>query len=279
MNEHMIIKNQAIEIKEYGGKRVVTFKDVDTIHGRPEGTARKRFNENRAHLIEGEDYYTVDQPSEIRTLGITRPQGGTPPSVVLLTESGYLMVVKSFHDDLAWDVQRALVNNYFRAKTDAENFQKLSPTLQMFYQLFRASANLELRMEKGFAETNKRIDDIGNVIKIDPHNWRYDCRRLIYGIAKKRGGFKYVKMVYNEVYKLLETRAGVNLTARLNHRLERMTATGASKTDKEKLNKQDVIAADKKLIEIYTAIVKEKAIKEGCLLDFTDDEMNRNGNY
>ena len=278
MNEHMIIQNNAVEIKEWGGQRVVTFKDIDTIHARSEGTPRRNFNPNRKYFIEGTDYVKICA-DEIRSHKIMELSPKAQEDVTLLTESGYLMIVKSFHDDLAWDVQRALVNNYFRAKTDAENFQKLSPTLQMFYQLFRASANLELRMEKGFAETNKRIDDIGNVIKIDPHNWRYDCRRLIYGIAKKRGGFKYVKMVYNEVYKLLETRAGVNLTARLNHRLERMTATGASKTDKEKLNKQDVIAGDKKLIEIYTAIVKEKAIKEGCLLDFTDDEMNRNGKY
>lgn len=278
MNEHMIIQNKAVEIKEWGGQRVVTFKDIDTIHARSEGTSRRNFNTNRKYFIEGTDYFKICA-DEIRSHKIMELSPKAQEDVTLLTESGYLMIVKSFHDDLAWDVQRALVNNYFRAKTDAENFQKLSPTLQMFYQLFRASANLELRMEKGFAETNKRIDDIGNVINIDPHNWRYDCRRLIYGIAKKRGGFKYVKMVYNEVYKLLETRAGVNLTARLNHRLERMTATGASKTDKEKLNKQDVIAADKKLIEIYTAIVKEKAIKEGCLLDFTDDEMNRNGKY
>lgn len=278
MNEHMIIQNKAVEIKEWGGQRVVTFKDIDTIHARSEGTSRRNFNTNRKYFIEGTDYFKICA-DEIRSHKIMELSPKAQEDVTLLTESGYLMIVKSFHDDLAWDVQRALVNNYFRAKTDAENFQKLSPTLQIFYQLFRASANLELRMEKGFAETNKRIDDIGNVIKIDPHNWRYDCRRLIYGIAKKRGGFQYVKMVYNEVYKLLETRAGVNLSARLNHRLERMTATGATKAEKERLNKQDVIASDKKLIEIYTAIVKEKAIKEGCLLDFTDDEMNRNGNY
>lgn len=278
MNEHMIIQNNAVEIKEWGGQRVVTFKDIDTIHARSEGTSRRNFNTNRKYFIEGTDYFKICA-DEIRSHKIMELSPKAQEDVTLLTESGYLMIVKSFHDDLAWDVQRALVNNYFRAKTDAENFQKLSPTLQMFYQLFRASANLELRMEKGFAETNKRIDDIGNVIKIDPHNWRYDCRRLIYGIAKKRGGFQYVKVVYNEVYKLLETRAGVNLSARLNHRLERMTATGATKAEKERLNKQDVIASDKKLIEIYTAIVKEKAIKEGCLLDFTDDEMNRNGNY
>ena len=277
MNEHMIIQNNAVEIKEWGGQRVVTFKDIDTIHARSEGTSRRNFNTNRKYFIEGTDYFKICA-DEIRSHKIMELSPKAQEDVTLLTESGYLMIVKSFHDDLAWDVQRALVNNYFRAKTMQKTSRNFHP-LSRCSTSSSASANLELRMEKGFAETNKRIDDIGNVIKIDPHNWRYDCRRLIYGIAKKRGGFQYVKMVYNEVYKLLETRAGVNLSARLNHRLERMTATGATKAEKERLNKQDVIASDKKLIEIYTAIVKEKAIKEGCLLDFTDDEMNRNGNY
>jgi len=42
--------------------------------------------------------------SEIRTLGIERPQGGVLEKVTLITESGYLMLVKSFTDDLAWKV-------------------------------------------------------------------------------------------------------------------------------------------------------------------------------
>ena len=110
------INNTELSVKVYQGQRVVTFKDIDTVHERPEGTARKRFNDNKKHFIEGEDFYTLDQPSEIRTLGIERPQGGTPDKVLLVTESGYLMLVKSFTDDLAWDVQRQLVKSYFRKK-------------------------------------------------------------------------------------------------------------------------------------------------------------------
>ncbi len=37
--------------------------------------------------------------------------------IIVMTESGYLMLAKSFTDDLAWTVQRELVNNYFRART------------------------------------------------------------------------------------------------------------------------------------------------------------------
>lgn len=54
------INNTNIAIKEYQGQRVVTFKDVDTVHGRPDGTARKRFSDNREHFIEGEDFLEHD---------------------------------------------------------------------------------------------------------------------------------------------------------------------------------------------------------------------------
>ena len=110
------INNTELSVKVYQGQRVVTFKDIDMVHERPDGTARKRFNDNKKHFIEGEDFFMLDQPSEFRTLGIERPQGGTPDKVLLITESGYLMLVKSFTDDLAWSVQRQLVKSYFRKK-------------------------------------------------------------------------------------------------------------------------------------------------------------------
>lgn len=120
MENTIEIYGRNLEIKEYNNQRVVTFRDIDYVHQRPTGTARKRFNDNRKHFIEGEDFFKVCQPSEIRTLGITRPQGGVPEVVTLITESGYLMLVKSFTDDLAWMVQRELVNSYFTVKAIKE---------------------------------------------------------------------------------------------------------------------------------------------------------------
>ena len=84
------INNTNIAIKEYQGQRVVTFKDVDTVHGRPDGTARKRFNDNREHFIEGEDFFKV-KCSEVRPFfGQTPPNGFNPDAdIVLVTESGW----------------------------------------------------------------------------------------------------------------------------------------------------------------------------------------------
>lgn len=122
------ISNVEVSVKEVHGQRVVTFGDIDAVHGRPNGTASRNFRANRKRFIEGEDFYIINQPDEIRRLGIQRPQGGTPETVVLITESGYLMLVRSFTDDLAWKVQRQLVNWYFRARGMQEIYPQDYPS-------------------------------------------------------------------------------------------------------------------------------------------------------
>ena len=114
--DNITVNNCTVEIRQYNGQKVLTFKDIDLAHGRPEGTARRNFNANKEHFIEGEDFFKI-QPDEIRTVGIASPNGG-----IVVTESGYLMIVKSFTDNLSWDVQRFLVNSYFRAKEEKPKY-------------------------------------------------------------------------------------------------------------------------------------------------------------
>lgn len=112
---NITINNNSIERKIYDNKPVVTLKDIDLVHERPEGTASRNFRTNKKHFIENVDFYNVTtekcKSDEIRRAGFNNPRGG-----YLFTESGYLMLVKSFTDDLAWKVQRQLVNSYFRLK-------------------------------------------------------------------------------------------------------------------------------------------------------------------
>ena len=119
MKNAIVINNTNVSIKEYHGQRVLTFKDIDAAHKRPDGTAGRNFRSNKKHFIESEDFFKI-QPDEIRRVGITSPNGG-----IVLTESGYLMLVKSFTDDLAWDVQRQLVKHYFRGQTEAPQGKQL----------------------------------------------------------------------------------------------------------------------------------------------------------
>jgi hypothetical protein len=114
-NIKLTISNEVheIEIREFRGQRVLTLRDIDILHRRPERTAARNFQNNREYFIDEEDCFVI-QPSqkhEFRVLAI--PNRG----LTLLTESGYLMLVKSFTDKLAWEVQRQLVKTYFKAKS------------------------------------------------------------------------------------------------------------------------------------------------------------------
>lgn len=115
------IGDNDLRVKEWNGQRVVTFKDIDKVHQRPSGTARKRFNDHKDRFIAGEDFFKIT-PSEFRT-AFGNMSATQSNNVTLLTETGYLMLVKSFTDDLAWDVQRKLVNTYFKFKETMENLQ------------------------------------------------------------------------------------------------------------------------------------------------------------
>ncbi len=108
----------SVQVIEYLGMRVVTLAQVDAVHQRPKGTARRTLSANRSRLIAGEDFIEITA-DEIRAHSL---RAFFPPRTakgVLLTESGYLMLAKSFTDDLAWKVQRALVASYFRKPAPA----------------------------------------------------------------------------------------------------------------------------------------------------------------
>lgn len=100
MNNQIVkINNTDLSVKEFNEQRVVTFKDIDMLHERVEGTARKNFGNNKKHFILGEDYIVI-KPSDVNNFPIPINNAG----LTLITESGYLMLVKSLQDDLAWRV-------------------------------------------------------------------------------------------------------------------------------------------------------------------------------
>lgn len=117
MAELVKIEDAELSIREYNGQRVVTFKDIDTVHKRPNGTAKNAFRRNKKHFIDGIDYFILSSREnskvhETYLSNISIPTRG----ITVLTESGYLMIVKAFTDDLSWQVQRQLVNTYFKVK-------------------------------------------------------------------------------------------------------------------------------------------------------------------
>lgn len=159
------ISNVEIAVKEYRGQRVVTFKDIDAVHRRPEGTASRNFRANREHFIESEDFFKIT-PDEFRR-AIGEMDSRQQNDVVLLTESGYLMLVKSFTDELAWKVQRQLVNWYFRARGMQEIYPQDCPsalralTVETEKRMMLESENEKQRqMIADFAPIKRYIDTV-----------------------------------------------------------------------------------------------------------------------
>lgn len=123
MRSAITVHNSRMPLVEYQGQRVVTFAMVDKAHQRPKGTARSAFNRNRHRFTEDRHYFKVSA-EKARSLniydGIKRTRKKSPISekatteITLITEMGYLLLVKPFHDDLSWQIQEELVNAYFR---------------------------------------------------------------------------------------------------------------------------------------------------------------------
>lgn len=168
MNDLVHIQNTDISVKEYRGQRVVTLKDVDMVHERPEGTARRNFNSNRNRFIDGEDYFVVSA-DEIRTSRMFPISDNDFTNKILLTEQGYLMLVKSFTDDLAWTVQRQLVNGYFKTRRLVN--EELSPETQLNSELEqRAGCDLGTRlrnMKQRMGNSGATKTAINSIRKID----------------------------------------------------------------------------------------------------------------
>jgi len=292
-NDFVAINGYQLSVKEYRGQRVVTFPNIDEIHRRPEGTARKRFNDNRQYFNEGEDFFKIT-PSVFRTAIGGKMDARQMNDITLITESGYAMLVKSFTDSLSWAIQRKLVDTYFhvynsKAETAFPSMDDLSPALKMCYQMLEAitetqrmareakkesaEAKQQIAITHQTAEKAKQQSDsvsqeisgIRDIVTYHPDkNWRKENKTIISHIVQARGGsLAMYAQVYNECYALVDDRAGASLQTRLTNKQKRMQKEGASKTQCSKLTKLDILEEDPRLLEIYIAVVKEMAIQHG----------------
>ncbi len=115
MSEIVTIENTEMQIREYDGQRVVTLKDIDRVHMKKTDTAKKAFQKYKKHFVLGTDYFELTRKELGERYSPNEKIVGNPNiKTYLFTESGYLMIVKVFTDDLSWAVQRQLVNSYFR---------------------------------------------------------------------------------------------------------------------------------------------------------------------
>lgn len=177
MNEVITIENTEMQIREYNGQRVVTFDDICSVHKCERKRLTKHFERKRKHFLKDEDYYELTR-KELNDL--TSPNSkiiGNPMiKAYLFTESGYLMIIKCLDDDLAWKVQRQLVNSYFKVKQEIPE-RKTYPLLVEDKWLAEMEPNFEY-LCKEYKLTrrglyHKILLDIGKSYNVDDYKILY----------------------------------------------------------------------------------------------------------
>lgn len=203
MNEWITINNTQVEVKEYEGIRVVTAWDIAKVHGREVNDVTKNFNNNRSRFILGEDYFLINR-TEIseRKISIQEFIPNNVKEIPLFTESGYLMLVKTFTDDLSWDIQRQLVKTYFRLK-------ETQKTMTLPQQLL-AQAQCLVEMDNRITVVENKVDNeirvnSGEQLRITKAVKRRVCQRIDLSVDL----IGKDKFMYQAIYRDLKDRFGV----------------------------------------------------------------------
>jgi len=110
--EMVTVGSREVNRIEYQGQPVVTFKMIDELHDSLYGNAYNAYMQNRGQFIEDKDFYIVNNHVK-KSLGLHHK------TTFLIGESGYLKLVKTFTDDLAWQVQGQLIDCYFHHKAQS----------------------------------------------------------------------------------------------------------------------------------------------------------------
>lgn len=180
----------------------------------------------------------------------------------LLTKQGCEMVSNKLTGPKGVQFTAKYVNRFnqmeehIKEQLDTSN---LSPELQFMNSVVQSLAKQEQETKR----IENKVDSITEIVALNSTDWRKDSRTLISKMAKAQGGYGAYREVQADIYQELDRRAGSSLKTRVTNKRRRMADEGVSKSKRDKLSKLDVIAEDKRLLEIYLAIVKEFAVKYG----------------
>ena len=215
------------------------------------------FDKRHDHILRGIRDLAKDVPNFGEMFfETTEPDSyGRHRRIYLMNRDGFTLLAMGFTGKKAMEFKL----KYIKAFNEMEN--QLQPKSIEDLIIMQAESMKEVKERIGAVE--KKQDDITQILSLNPVEWRKKVNNIINKIAVNRGGYGAYQDVRNESYELLESRARCQLSIRLTNRKRKMALEGASKSKIDKTNKMDVIADDERLTEIYLAIVKEMAIKNG----------------
>lgn len=181
----ILIQHKQVPTVEFKGQRVVTFSMIDSAHQRPKGTAKAAFNRHRSRFEQDRHFFVLTE-YVLRTQSFIDLFPARTSKAFVITEMGYLLLVKPFQDDLSWQVQEELVNAYFRRPevvtfhhvglpsleelaampvTDAQNLVAQADSQSKHLHGSQGSSGMNLRKKelKSIRPAEKLVDAMGQI--------------------------------------------------------------------------------------------------------------------
>lgn len=224
----------------------------------------ENFDKRHDHVLRDIDGVEKDVPNfgEMFFELIEPDSYGRERRVIYMNRDGFTILAMGFTGKKALQFKLMYIDafnqmeEHIKQQLDTSN---LSPELQFMNSVVQSLAKQELETKR--VET--KVDHITEIVALNTTDWRREARRLIRKMAKTQGGFDAYQEIQSEIYQELDRRACSDVERRLVNLRNRMAGEGASKSKLKKTNKLDVIGSEKRLLEIYLAVVKEFAIKYG----------------
>lgn len=196
--------------------------------------------------------YGFEVGKDFSPISVKTPNGGRPRIEYVMTLDMAKEVAMIQRTDRGKQARQYFIEIDKQAHHDLTG---LSPATRAAVAATQALAAQERRLNR----VDAKVNAISDIVSISTMDWRQATREIITKIAHMRGDD--YQATRNDIYKDVEHRGGYSLSTRLTNLRNRMAGEGQSLSKRNKTNKVDVIGNDKRLIEIYMAVVKDHAIK------------------
>ena len=164
------------------GKKCISDKTVAEIHGMEMFKVRERIQSNIKRFQEGIDFIDIKQRilladtletkeyyiTLLTELGYAKQSITQAEHIYILSERGYVKLIKIMDTDLAWEIHDKLMDEYFEMREGKYYYEELSPELQAIFA-----------HDKKIQAIDRRLDHIENTMTID-----YEQQQELQSLAK-----------------------------------------------------------------------------------------------
>ena len=244
-------------------------KDLITINqnGQPVASSRdiaEHFEKNHNHVLRDIDTLKKDVSNfgQMFFESEIPDSYGRPQRAYLMNRDGFSLLVMGFTGKSALEWKLKYIEAFNRMEAQIKSPQPMT-TSQMF--AMQAQVNLEQeqrltalesRTERN-EQTMQKTLDIFSAPATSPDDWAEAMNHQINTLVER---YEANHQKYrSDLYKELESTAGVDLTLRQTRLRNRMRKAGATVSECKSVSKLQVVARDRKLRPIFESIVRRRA--------------------